>query len=463
MKIKRMLIILITALILIVILQTNVKAEDFDCTESELYGYYLTKTNKILEKEDLLKEENSAEIIIAAISSDYTGTIEYMSENIIRIRDIYGSNLYIAEENVKVLVEGENTLTHNIDTVELIEEYEIEGEIEYAPQVHFHEESNGMLELIIDVIYNFTYDGPIYGSEYYKGTNGGFNIFYFGPYIKNIGSSNSGNTMTKGIFCENLEQLSEEYWTIIQELSSKESIELNLDVEAGEVISTKLLNNIRECDDCWLKVYVPGSLWYKFHSRDITYIDKTFDFTAFKIEASYEPIGNMVGMQSEDAIYYNIDGNQSLPGPVVIEFPLLLEEDYADDREYKCYYFNEETKSYEACKDANYQMYTLKLNIENCGKYVISKTELLPEVEDDEKFPETEEPKDEKQEEQEETEEPKDEKQEEQKETEEKKDETTANGDIPYAGGMLMVIVAFIITAVVSAVLYSKNKDLKGI
>ena len=126
MKIKKVLLTILLALVAIMLLQLQVNAADYsgptlgeegnvsEYINSE-YDYFLTASNKVLSKEDLSNEANAEETIIASIKGEYTGTIETASvglhKDVIKLNN-FNANVLHFEKYQIFDIKGRNSINN---------------------------------------------------------------------------------------------------------------------------------------------------------------------------------------------------------------------------------------------------------------------------------------------------------------------------------------------------------------
>ena len=355
-KNKKLLLTILLTLVAIILLQAQVKAEDFDFFST--YDYALTDTG-VIAKDDLTGDET----IIATIKGEYTGEITKVSgENTIKICNFSAIKLDFDSSIYKLYIEGENSVILYDSGEYRFGIYDIEG--------------NGKLRYQgIGVDYNIK--GLPYGyTELSEPIESGYNNLpfrceiYVGDFIRNLITDQ--NASSKNVIYPECDYID---WSLTEDLLKGGVRNISLiDCNIQEIPNTVFKELSKTVDgSIIIEEYFGG---YAFLASNVTNTNVNF---TLGIKTSNEPLLDMVDTKKEDVVYINFSHSGQVPGSMIIG---AYNETFKENDILKCYYFNEETKMYQRVEDAKMinDYFNFQLNITQGGKYVVSKTELPAEL-----------------------------------------------------------------------------------
>ena len=284
MKIKKLLLTILLALVAILLLQAQVKAEEINYSQ---YDYLLTEGG-IIAQENL----TGTEAIIAGIKGEYTGEITADNTNKkVTINNFTAEELYIFNAAYELWIEGENC----IDIVD------------YEGSLEINAKGNGKIKTYSVI------SSDIVGSSI---IDSGLFIFYFGDSIDSSATSININ-LTENHLDSSGKVLDEVAQKISNLLKIEGARDYYLDSPDNTIIPACIFAALKEG---WKELkFVYGDIYYLFEGYAITNTNADFK-VGFEYKQG-EPIEDMTDLNATAVRYLSFNNSGSFPGPVFINFP----------------------------------------------------------------------------------------------------------------------------------------------
>ena len=309
MKIKKVLLTILLAIVAIMLLQLQVNAEEVDYSA---YDYLLTETG-VIAKNDL----TGTETVIAGIKGEYTGEITADSANKkITINNFTATGLEVFDYETNLWIEGEN----NIETI--------------TPEVNGY--GNGKIitdSYIKSDFIGYSYNGT--NETIHLGNSIDNSVYHVFIHLEEDSLDASGKI---------LDNVAQRICEVIPYVTGGE---ISLSVPNNTIIPASIFAKLKSCNNTYLCMW-DDSCQFTFHSSDIENTNVDFKIG---VEFSENPIGNMTILErgEEQVKYIKFKNVGSAPGKVEIHINMGgAEEGEPDDF---CYIiiesFNENTEAYE--------------------------------------------------------------------------------------------------------------------
>ena len=356
MKLKKVLLTTLLALVAIMLLQLQVNAGNVSEYIDSEYDHFLTASNKMLSKAELSDEANAEETVIASIKGEYTGTIGTRNHpfygDIVTLNN-FNADVVHFEEYQRFDIEGRNSIN------KLTAAGNDDG------RTYFIAMGDGMLTYSASDCWGlestWAESLPIHVMDYER-----FIVtLYLGNYISEI--KNAEDRHLRYIYNVFDTNDLEEYLLLDVDM-------VRLYIDNGNTVPSTVFNELAKHPRTRLEISNGRGEHVEFRGDKITNFNASFTAGC---KVSNESAWDMVDTKLEDVVYINFENSGPVPGTIFID---LNNETFKDDDILKCYYYDETTKLYVLMQDAEMLGIQLKLNIDHGGKYVVSKTELPAEL-----------------------------------------------------------------------------------